>query len=60
MNFMTKSALALVPGLALKTPALALAPPDQAALSQPRNPIAVTVHGVSVPRTEIELTPQSH
>ena len=35
MNFITKWALALVPGLALATPALALAPADQADLMQP-------------------------
>jgi hypothetical protein len=64
MNFMTKWALVLVPGLALATPALALAPVDQADLSQPGSVIifpkfissaAVTVEGVSIPRTEIEV-----
>jgi hypothetical protein len=35
MNFITKWALAPVPGLALATPALALAPADQADLMQP-------------------------
>ena len=35
MKFIRKWGLALVPGLALATPALALAPADQADLSQP-------------------------
>ena len=71
MNFMTKWALALVPGLALATPALALNPPDQADLSQPGSVIifpkfinmpAVHVdstttpaNGTLMPRTEIEV-----
>jgi hypothetical protein len=71
MNFMTKWALALVPGLALATPALALAPPDQADLSQPGSVIIFpkfinmpAVHvdstttpadGTLMPRTEIEI-----
>jgi hypothetical protein len=64
MSFMSKWALALVPGLALATPALALAPVNQADLAQPGSVIifpkfintpAVTVDGVSMPRTEIEV-----
>jgi hypothetical protein len=65
MNFMSKWALALVPGLALATPALALAPVNQADLAQPGSVIlfpkfinlpAVTVDGsIVVPRTEIEV-----
>src|SRR3984893_1132611 len=65
MKFMTKWALALVPGLALATPALALAPGNQADLAQPGSVIifpkfintpAVSVDGgILVPRTEIEV-----
>jgi hypothetical protein len=64
MNFMTKWALALVPGLALATPALALAPVNQADLAQPGSVIifpkilnlpAVTVDGQTMPRSEIEV-----
>jgi hypothetical protein len=64
MNFMNKWALALVPGLALAAPALALAPVNQADLAQPGSVIifpkilnlsAVTVDGNSMPRTEIEV-----
>jgi len=65
MNFMTKWALALVPGLALATPALALNPPDQADLSQPGSVIIFpkflnlpAVHvdsGILVPRSEISV-----
>src|ERR1700730_10653941 len=65
MKFMTKWALALVPGLALATPALALAPGNQADLAQPGSVIifpkfintpAVSVDGgIPVPRTEIEV-----
>src|ERR1700730_13333473 len=64
MKFIRKWGLALVPGLALATPALALGPPDQADLSQPGSVIifpkfinlpAVTVDGVLMPRTEIEV-----
>jgi hypothetical protein len=65
MNFITKWALALVPGLALATPALALAPPDQADLSQPGSVIIFpkflnvpAVHvdsGILTPRSEIEV-----
>src|SRR3984893_16971474 len=64
MKFIRKWGLALVPGLALATPALALGPPDQADLSQPGsvsicpkfiNMPAVTVDGVLMPRTEIEV-----
>src|ERR1700730_17932665 len=71
MNLMTKWALALVPGLALAAPALALAPPDQPDLSQPGSVIifpkfinmpAVHVdstttpaNGTLMPRTEIEV-----
>src|ERR1700730_2927261 len=64
MKFIRKWGLALVPGLALATPALALAPADQADPSQPGSVIifpkfinmpAVTVDGVLVPRTEIEV-----
>ena len=65
MNFITKWALALVPGLALATPALALNPPDQADLMQPGSVIVFPkfinmsqVHvdgGLLVPRTEIEV-----
>jgi hypothetical protein len=67
----SKWALALVPGLALATPALALNPPDQADLSQPGSVIIFpkfinlpAVHvdstgrpadGTLVPRTEIEV-----
>jgi hypothetical protein len=70
MKFIRKWGLALVPGLALATPALALAPPDQADLSQPGSVIIFPkfinmsqVHvdataaaaGILVPRTEIEI-----
>ena len=64
MKFMTKWALALVPGLALATPALALAPVNQADLAQPGSVIifpkfintpAVSVDGNAMPRTEIEV-----
>jgi len=65
MSFMNKWALALVPGLALAMPALALAPVNQADLAQPGSVIifpkfinlpAVTVDGsIVVPRTEIEV-----
>src|SRR5438445_584156 len=65
MNFITKWALALVPGLALATPALELAPADQADLSQPGSVIIFpkfinmpAVHvdsGILTPRTEIEV-----
>jgi len=64
MNFMTRWALALVPGLALATPALALAPVNQADLAQPGSVIifpkfintpAVLVDGNTMPRTEIEV-----
>ena len=64
MKFIRKWGLALVPGLALATPALALAPADQADLSQPGSVIifpkfinmpAVTVDSVLMPRTEIEV-----
>src|ERR1700730_8383411 len=70
MNFMTKWALALVPGLALAMPAMALAPADQADLMQPGSVIVFPkfmnlsqVHvdataasvGILVPRTEIEV-----
>src|SRR5437773_7998905 len=71
MKFIRKWGLALVPGLALATPALALAPPDQADLSQPGSVIVFpkfinlpAVHvdisasnptGILVPRTEIEV-----
>src|ERR1700738_1655694 len=64
MSFMSKWALALVPGLALATPALALAPGNQADLEQPGSVIifpkifnlpAVTVDGNSMPRSEIEV-----
>ena len=63
MKFITTWALALVAGLALATPALALAPTTQADLVQPGSVIifpkfintpAVTVDGVLMPRTEIE------
>ena len=63
MKFMIRLWL-LLPALALATPALALAPADQADLSQPGSVIifpkfinlpAVTVDGVLVPRTEIEV-----
>jgi hypothetical protein len=64
MKLMTKWALALVPGLALATPALALAPDNQADLAQPGSVIifpkfintpAVSVDGNLMPRTEIEV-----
>jgi hypothetical protein len=64
MKFIRKWGLALVPGLALATPSLALGPPNQADISQPGSVIifpkfinmpAVTVDGVLVPRTEIEV-----
>jgi hypothetical protein len=64
MKFLGKCALVLVPGFALATPALALAPVNQADLAQPGSVIifpkfvnlsAVTVDGVLVPRTEIEV-----
>jgi len=64
MSFMSKWALALVPGLALATPALALAPVNQADLAQPGSVIifpkfintpAVSVDGNAMPRTEIEV-----
>jgi hypothetical protein len=65
MKFITKWALALVPGLALATPALALAPADQADLMQPGSVIVFpkfinmpAVHvdgGLLMPRTEIEV-----
>jgi len=64
MKFIRKWGLALVPVLALATPALALAPADQADSSQPGSVIifpkfinmpAVTVDGVLMPRTEIEV-----
>src|ERR1700730_8591556 len=64
MKFLTKWALALLPGLALATPGLALLPAGQADLSQPgsvlvfpnfRSLSLVTVDGVPMPRTEIEI-----
>ena len=64
MNCISKWALALVPGLALATPALALAPVNQADLAQPGSVIifpkilnlpAVTVDGQTMPRSEIEV-----
>jgi len=64
MRYMIKFALLLIPALALATPALALAPANQADLSQPGSVIifpkfinlpAVTVDGVLMPRTEIEV-----
>jgi hypothetical protein len=65
MKLMSKWVLALVPVLALATPALALAPADQADLLQPGSVIifpkfinlpAVTVDGgIVVPRSEIEV-----
>jgi hypothetical protein len=65
MKFMTKWGLALVSGLALAPPALALAPVNQADLLQPGSVIifpkfinmsAVSVDGgILLPRTEIEV-----
>ena len=64
MKFLTKWALALLPGLALATPAMALLPAGQADLSQPGSVLVfpkflnlspVTVDGVPMPRTEIEI-----
>jgi len=68
MNFMTKWALALVPGLALAMPALANepvnTPVNQADLARPGSVIifpkfintpAVSVDGNAMPRTEIEV-----
>ena len=64
MKFMTKWGLALVSGLALAPPALALAPVNQADLAQPGSVIifpkfintpAVSVDGSTMPRTEIEV-----
>jgi hypothetical protein len=61
MNCINKWALALVPGLALATPALALAPVNQADLAQPGSVIifpkilnlpAVTVDGQTMPRSD--------
>src|SRR5437660_12866195 len=65
VKFIRKWGLALVPGIALATPALALAPADQADLSQPGSVIIFpkfinmpAVHvdsGILTPRTEIEV-----
>jgi hypothetical protein len=64
MKFMTKWGLALLSGLAVATPALALAPVNQADLAQPGSVIifpkfintpAVSVDGGTMPRTEIEV-----
>src|SRR6266436_6017432 len=64
MDFIIRWVLAFAPGLILAAPALALAPANQADLSQPGSVIifpkfinlpAVTVDGVLVPRTEIEV-----
>jgi len=64
MKFLNKWALALLPGLALAMPAMALPPAGQADLMQPGSVLifpkflnlsAVTVDGVSMPRTEIEI-----
>ena len=64
MKFVTKWGLALLSGLAVATPALALAPVNQADLAQPGSVIifpkfintpAVLVDGSTMPRTEIEV-----
>src|ERR1700730_6014720 len=71
MKFLSKWALALVPGLALATPAMALLPAGQADLTQPGSvlifpkflnlsPVHVDISaanptGILVPRTEIEI-----
>src|SRR6266404_8961093 len=64
MKFVTKWGLALLSGLAVATPALALAPVSQADLAQPGSVIifpkfintpAVLVDGNTMPRTEIEV-----
>jgi hypothetical protein len=64
MKFLRKCALLLVLGFALATPALALAPVNQADLAQPGSVIifpkfinlpAVSVDGNTMPRTEIEV-----